>query len=315
MVGHLRLIQPVRDLSAIADLIELCFYNSLDTDGQKYLKQMRDTARIVALVGDTAPFLEQSSSMPRSGFVWEVDGRIVGNVTMIPFQSQGLQCSLVANVAVHPDFHGQGIGRSLTEAALHNLRGQHYHAAWLQVRDDNPVATHLYQKLGFAECTRRTSWLVPSVGLKNTVAKNLEYTARQPSYWPNQRSWLQQLYPEELSWQLNIDWLAFQPGFVGSMHRLLSFNFPKHWSVIRHGKLTAMVSWVKMSNQTDSLLLAAPLEWDGTAIQGLIVHARRQIPTRQQVSVNSPFGFASDALQAAGCIPQQTLVWMRCGLT
>jgi predicted GNAT family acetyltransferase len=252
--------------------------------------------------------------MPRSGFVWEVGGRIIGNVTMIPFQSQGLQCSLIANVAVHPDFRGQGIGRSLTEAALHNVRGQHYDAAWLQVRDDNPVAIHLYQQMGFVEYTRRTSWLVPSVGLKNAVATNLECTARQPSFWPNQRLWLQQLYPEELSWQLNIEWMAFQPGFVGSVHRLLNLNFPKHWAVIRHGRLAAMVSWVKMANQVDSLLLAAPLEWDGSAIQALMVYARRQIPARQQVLLNTPFGFASDTLLAAGCIPQYTLIWMRCGL-
>jgi ribosomal protein S18 acetylase RimI-like enzyme len=314
MEGRLRLIQPARDLSAIADLIELCFYHSLDTDGQNYLKQMRDTARIVALVGDTAPFLDQSSSMPRSGFVWDVGGRIVGNVTMIPFQSQGTQCSLIANVAVHPDFRDQGIGRALTEAALRSLRNDHYQAAWLQVRDDNPVATHLYQQLDFKEYTRRTTWLIPSAGLKNAVINNLVCTARQPAFWSQQQLWLQQLYPEELSWQLNIQWKAFQPGLAGSIQRILNLNFPRHWAVIRHGKLAAMLSWVKAANQMDSLLLAAPLQWDGLSIQALIVHVRRQIPTRRQVQLNTPFGFASDALLAAGCVPQQTLIWMRCTL-
>ena len=42
---HLRLMEPQRDLLQVADLIELCFTETLDSDGFQYLRQVRAMAR------------------------------------------------------------------------------------------------------------------------------------------------------------------------------------------------------------------------------------------------------------------------------
>lgn len=48
------------------------------------------------------------------------------------------------SLAVADEYRGQGIGRALVLASLHQLRG----GMWLQVRVDNPTAIALYQKCG-----------------------------------------------------------------------------------------------------------------------------------------------------------------------
>lgn len=56
----------------------------------------------------------------------------------------------ITNVAVHPDYRGQGIG----EAIMHGLVGtaikQRVSGMTLEVRTSNKIAQNLYRKLGFA---------------------------------------------------------------------------------------------------------------------------------------------------------------------
>lgn len=52
-------------------------------------------------------------------------------------------------IAVHPDFHGNGLGRALTVAGLHHLHARGATAAMLYVDADNTAAVVLYQHLGF----------------------------------------------------------------------------------------------------------------------------------------------------------------------
>lgn len=42
---HIRRFDIRRDLNMVADLVELCFADSLDADGRRYIRQMRSTAR------------------------------------------------------------------------------------------------------------------------------------------------------------------------------------------------------------------------------------------------------------------------------
>lgn len=52
-------------------------------------------------------------------------------------------------IAVHPDFHGLGLGRSLTVAGLHSLAGKGSTEGMLYVDAGNTAAVRLYQSLGF----------------------------------------------------------------------------------------------------------------------------------------------------------------------
>ncbi len=116
--GHLRPLDVRRDLGGVADLVEQCFADTLDTDGKRYIHQMRSLSRNPGTLNWISS-LSERTYLPLSGYVWEEDKRIVGNLTLIPYHI----CSetptiLIANVAVHPDYRRRGIAYRLTAKAI-----------------------------------------------------------------------------------------------------------------------------------------------------------------------------------------------------
>src|SRR4030067_3784292 len=77
----LRLFDSRRDRGPVADLVELCFADTLDESGRGYVQRMRQAARSNNLFG--------WSNMSMGGFVWERDGLGIGNVNMIAFPVHG----------------------------------------------------------------------------------------------------------------------------------------------------------------------------------------------------------------------------------
>ena len=154
---HMRPLNVLRDLSSVADLIELCFSPTMDNDGQRYLSDMRRASRDDSFLR-WASHVTETAALPLTGYVWEQDGRIVGNASLIPFRDKGKRIYLIANVATHPDYRRRGIGRALTERVMQLARDKKASAVWLHVREDNPGAIQLYTDLGFQEIARRTTW-------------------------------------------------------------------------------------------------------------------------------------------------------------
>ncbi len=148
--SHIRKVNVRQDLLAVADLIEVCFSSTLDEDGRDYLRHLRWAARDFNYLSWLQGAAERIAA-PLYGFVWEENGRIVGNLSLIPFVRRGHFVYLIANVAVHPDYRRNGIAHQLTQTALDYVRRRGVSSVWLQVRDDNPVAYHLYLSLGFIE--------------------------------------------------------------------------------------------------------------------------------------------------------------------
>ena len=68
--GHLRPLDVRRDLGGVADLVEQCFADTLDTDGKRYIRQMRSLARSPGTLNWIGSFSERSY-LPLSGYVWE----------------------------------------------------------------------------------------------------------------------------------------------------------------------------------------------------------------------------------------------------
>src|SRR5512143_751660 len=115
--GPVRPLNILHDLPQVADLIELCFSSTIDDEGQSYLEQMRRASRDNEFLRWAGRVVD-STAMPLSGFIWEEDGRIVGNASLV-FQSFGTRrIAMIANVATHPEYRRRGIGRALTEAAM-----------------------------------------------------------------------------------------------------------------------------------------------------------------------------------------------------
>ena len=105
--AHLRPLNILRDLPSVADLIELCFSSTMDSDGRRYIQDMRRAGKDNSFL-KWANRVADTTSLPLTGYIWEQDGRIVGNVSLVPFRHKGGRLYLVANVAVHPDYRKRG---------------------------------------------------------------------------------------------------------------------------------------------------------------------------------------------------------------
>jgi ribosomal-protein-alanine N-acetyltransferase len=314
MTGRLRPLDPSRDLGGVADLVELCFADAMDEDGLSYLRQMREAARSSNFIQWASSMAEQAS-LPFTGFVWEEMGRVVGNVSLIPFHSEGHRCYLIANVAVHPEYRGHGIGRRLTVKAMDYAQNHKAYAAWLQVREDNDPAIHIYLTLGFNERFRRTTWNSTADFQPQIVSNGLVVGPRRSIHWADQRAWLERLYPLELSWHLPLDWKAFRSDWLGKAYRLMTLNFPRHWAIQRSERLLGVLTWQRGTAHADTLWLATHIESEEGAIRVLILHARKHISTHRLLTLNYPAELAVQALRSAGFFEKQTLIWMEVKLT
>lgn len=299
-----------RDLSAVVDLVELCFNETLDPDGQSFLQRMRSASRQPALLHWAAATADWASA-PFSGYVWEENGRIVGNVNLIPYYQAGRRFFLIANVAVHPDFRRRGIARHLTKAALQHVRQRNVPSVWLQVREDNPAAVQLYRSLSFVERARRTTWFSSPALPAQEPQDGLQFHLPCPEHWPLQRQWLAQAYPPELTWHLSLKAILLRPGLWGDFLRFLYDASVRQWAVSQDGQLQAVASWQMMSGHANALWLASRPEIDWTVLQALILHARQQLPPERTLFIEHPARQANDAIRRAGFYAHQTLIWMQ----
>jgi [ribosomal protein S18]-alanine N-acetyltransferase len=64
----------------------------------------------------------------------------------------------IANLAVAPAAWGTGIGRALLDASIAEASARKLKAVYLEVRDSNARARHLYGSRGFVEIGRRRSY-------------------------------------------------------------------------------------------------------------------------------------------------------------
>lgn len=306
---HLRPINVITDLPRIADLIEVCFASSMDSDGRTYIQHMRRAS------GDTS-FLRWASntiegtSMPISGFVWDEGGQIVGNASLIPFRHKGKRIYLIANVATHPDHRRRGIARALTQKTMELARKRGSHELWLHVRDDNPAAIQMYRDMGYEIRAHRTTWrTVPSA--RHTPVPNLPpVTKRHPATWEQQKAWLRQTNPVELAWYHSYNENSFKPGVWNWLYRTFVEFDQRHWAVRTEEGLQAVLSYAP-STRHSPLWLAVGTDSASEAVTSLLTHARRELNHLRKLTLEHPAGQFGKAIEEAGFTVQRTLIWMK----
>lgn len=307
--GKIRPVDPRRDLSSIADLIELCFIHQMDDDGRDYLRHIRHAAGDLSLQRWVRGANEQVS-VPLFGYVWEENGHIVGNLTLIPFFREGKWRYLIANIATHPDFRGRGIAYQLTQRGIQHVQEIGASAVWLQVREDNWAALHLYVKLGFLERARRTTW-----GLSNSPPpliplNGVEVSWRRGSDWKNQINWLQRTYPAEVAWNLNFNPDRFAPGIFRSFTRFLNSERQEQWAVRLGLDLLGIAIWDASAYNNETVWVAPNPVCEDQALVVLLTILRRQVDSSRALTINYPANRGAVSFQRAGFDLQNTLIWM-----
>jgi GNAT superfamily N-acetyltransferase len=307
---QVRPFDPKRDMHAVADLIEGCFSATLDPDGKRYLRKMRAVGKIKGSKF-WIPLASNSSTLPLAGFVWEEAGLIVGNLSLVPFLSQGHRINMIANVAVHPDHRRKGIARALTTAALEKSRKQFTSATWLQVRHDNQAAINLYAGMGFKPQTRRTTWVSSPRNLKADAPSGTTVTFRRSRHWSCQNSWLDQNYPPDLRWHFPLKLISLRPGFWGWVYRVFNEMNVRHWAVERGKELLGVLSWQHTRRYADQVWLAASPEYDDLVLKSVLPHIRRDQYLSRPIALDYPENRASTTLREAGFSSISTLIWMK----
>jgi ribosomal-protein-alanine N-acetyltransferase len=79
--------------------------------------------------------------------VAKVDEKAVGYIGVWKIFDEGH----ITNVAVHPEFRGEGIGRALISELLYLCKKDGIKSFTLEVRESNAVAQNLYKSFGFVE--------------------------------------------------------------------------------------------------------------------------------------------------------------------
>ena len=282
----------------------------MDNEGKRYVQDMRRAGKDNSFI-QWANRTAESSSLPLSGYVWEENGKIVGNVSLIPFRHKKQQIYLIANIATHPDYRRKGIARALTERAMQHARERKVNNIWLHVREDNPGAIDLYTKLGFVERARRTSWQASTDSFAPTLKTDITITSRNPKDWQTQLNWLSRLYPDLLSWHRNWTFTPLRPGLWNWLYLLFWDMNIKQWTAFKNNEMEAALAWIPYG-RGESLFAATGERSDPDALTALLLQARRELSRSYPIlALDFPTGEFDQAIQAAGFKSLRTLIWMQ----
>ena len=141
-----------------------------------YPAKKRDLMEKITLCPVTEDDLEEVLSLERISFQYPWSGEHIRNEIRSPLSfpllvrladgvCAGYICPMlvldegqILNVAVHPSYQGQGIGRILVEAALEEFRKRGASFVNLEVRPSNAAAISLYIRCGFITDGRRKAY-------------------------------------------------------------------------------------------------------------------------------------------------------------
>ena len=154
-----RPINMAKDSRQVLQLLDLSFGRRYRSSGQRVLYDRLSLSQTNPLV--LRFNMMRSGFIP--GFVWEENGQIVGNLTLLGSEVPGRY--LIANVAVHPAFRRRGIARGLLQEAVDHIVDQGCRTLMLQVESTSTSEQHV-------PCT----WYVKarrSIALAWTVTKGL----------------------------------------------------------------------------------------------------------------------------------------------
>jgi ribosomal protein S18 acetylase RimI-like enzyme len=302
----LRPVNPRRDMASVGRLIETSFAGDLDSVGRQMVREMKAFGRAGWLGWLAGRLFLPPAAFPL-GYVWQEEGRLVGNASLLPI-GRGFNRWVLANVAVAPDHRRRGIARRMVRACLDLAAHRGVGEVVLQVRSDNEAAISLYRHLGFGVLTTRTEWL-RSNGERPAPGPGFVVRRRREGEWRLQWLQAQRLYPEGLYWPYPLNNAWFRPdGWLA----FLSPAPARHWVVANpDGGLAGSIS-ARFSQDSRGWRLALLTAPDQTNLaEALVRHALAALQSRGlPARLSYPVGQLDAPLQALGFRAKRTLAWM-----
>jgi ribosomal protein S18 acetylase RimI-like enzyme len=298
-------------MRALAELIKVAFSSNLEAESERMLGWMKFIGRLGWLGWLLSLYLLPPASRPY-GFVWESEGRLVGNASVLPVGGHPGRWIMV-NVAVHPEFQRQGIARQLVKSCVVYVREQKGRILLLQTESDNPGALDLYTDLGFEAIAARTTWIGQFDKRRYHAVSKGRARPRSREEWRAQVGLARRVHPEGLIWPYPLRTSIYHS--VNLMDSIV-MGGNRHWVVQEEGELLGSLS-LRWSPEIDAwrMLLVVDPKTQGKIESDLLVCGLADLPIRRaRIEMEYPSGVAETQLIDLGFREKRRLTWMKCEL-
>jgi GNAT superfamily N-acetyltransferase len=294
-------------MGAIADLIQEAFNHEMDPVGSRLVRDMRTFSQ-----GGIFGWLLGRLFLPQAaypmGYVWEEDGRVVGNASLLRVEGFPNRW-VMANVAVKSAYRRKGIARALIHACIELAKRKKAQELFLQVKSANQAAQVMYASLGFRPLSTRTAWTRSRMEKIKEMPVSRSVRPRATGEWKDQLELAERLHPEGILWPYPLTASLFH---VSGWSRLFYQELSQHWVLYEGRELLGSIT-IRQSTERTTLrliLLVAP-EHHGKFEKALLSTALNALMNRRvQLLLDYPGGVAEEQLTAFGFKPQRTLTWM-----
>jgi ribosomal protein S18 acetylase RimI-like enzyme len=298
-------------MRSLAELIEVAFASNLEAENERMLGWMKLIGRMGWFGWLLSIYLLPPAARPQ-GFVWEAEGKLVGNASVLPVGGHHHRWIMV-NVAVHPEFQRRGIARQLVQACIDHVRQRAGRVLLLQTESENPGAHVLYTDLGFKKIAERTTW-VGQLDKRSyrTDSKGLA-RPRTRDEWRDQMSLARRVHSEGLIWPYPLG-----TGFYrsGNLMDSIVMGGNRHWVVREDDEMVGSLS-LRWSPEIDAwrMILVVDPKAHEKIERDLLVCGLADLPMRRaKIELEYPSGVAEAQLTELGFVQKRRLTWMECRL-
>jgi ribosomal protein S18 acetylase RimI-like enzyme len=307
----LRPVDAARDLAQIIDLLKQVFGDSLESEDRP-------------LFGDGGAndwFMRFNPAAARlaNGFVWQADGRLVGNATLLT--TKLWDRFLVANVAVHPSYRRRGIARGLMQAVTASVRSRGGRVILLQVVKGNQPAIDLYRSLGYESIGNMTTWHATASRVRQIPAGDEALTIEPlaGSAWREAFALDTSCVPADLNWPEPLRPDAYRRGWRQRAVDFMNGRQQETWVTVEEGHITGLAGLSGEWGHSHVLTLRVGPAWSGQLERPLLAKLFRRLHylPRRAVRIDHPENdtLTAQLLTEANMTAQRTLTHMRLELS
>lgn len=319
-------MDPLKDLRGVANLIEEAFADDLDRSGQSALRELRWLSYMKPILWWMVVFSSDHNDF-LSGFVWEEDRKIVGNIT-VNRTAPGSRRWLISNLAVAKNYRGRSIARGLMYAGIELVKEYNGTSVSLQVRSDNTPAKHLYESLNFREISG-TTYLrlnrIPRVERQNIPPPPKEVTIRPRRFDSIDARQSYQLASAAVPTEVQREWPLRQSRFrldgqeqwlTNFFHKIVGGGSAVYWVVENgHSFVATLNVQPGVLGKLHQVELIVHPDWRGYLEKPLIGRALNYLYRWRStgIALKHPADHtqAIQAYKEWGFEESQTLIWMK----
>lgn len=306
------------DIPGILKLLEMVFSGSMDAAGRQMFVGTANAPSSPAILWRLNP----AAAKLALGFVWEENGRIVGNVTVLTSETPGRY--LVVNVAVHPDYRRRGIARLLMHQVDNLVRQRQGRQILLQVVKQNHAALELYNSLNYTTVGSMTHWAASASRLRQLELhlsnSGLRIRELKKDEWQAAFALDRQVLPADLNWPEFPKPDLYKTGFWVRAKDFLNGRQAETWAAANAQKKLVGLARIKSEwGRSHQATIRVHPTWQGQLERPLlakIIRRLRYLPRRNvQIAHPDEDELMNSLLQEANFRPRRTLTHMRLDLS